>query len=62
MVDKYEDFSEKRIQNYKKLKMTAEVYLQKLSVDDPQEFADVVILKNRSKVCLLQKKKADDEF
>jgi len=53
MVDKYEDFSEKRIQNYKKLKMTAEVYLQKLSVDDPQEFADVVILKNRSKVCLL---------
>ena len=61
-MDKYEDLSEKRIQNYKKLKMTAEVYLQKLSVDDPQEFADVVILKNRSKVCLLQKKKADDEF
>ena len=35
MVDKYEDFSEKRIQNYKKLKMIIEVYLQKLSVDDP---------------------------
>ena len=42
--------------------MIIEVYLQKLSVDDSYEFADVVIFKNRSKVCLLQKKKADDEF
>ena len=62
VVDKCDNFIEKRIKTYKKLKMTAKVYLQKLSVDDPQEFADVSIHKNKSKVGLLQKKKAGDEF
>ena len=41
VVNKYEDFSDKKIQNYKKLKMIFKVYLQKLSVDEPQEIADV---------------------